>query len=487
MRRLIWVGSALVAVGSWFAACKLDLDESLIPHTDASAGGASGAGGGSGGVVDSGFGGVGATGGKGDGGPCDADTQCKTDAACLEGRCASGQCAFDLCPSKSACEGRTCEATSGKCSASQPFGFKATSLELSAEIGCGNVAQRCVAGFGDLVFVATADGALNAFRTTNPAAPQKLTVDAPTFTVARLVAAENRLLILSAVASDKLQVAWLDPPTDPNATTLALNQVGVNLSGATDGVFPAGAQGFFLVENSSATFFPAALLEPPVANNATVSQYPSTGLAPGASIVASSGKRLVSFRVDTSNTPVVPSFTLVSAAGTTSAQNGSEAAMAFEAPASLSAHFFASAYDGSLLWSTNRVTRDDAGTPETSAVVLRWPLTAGGNDFSGTLEIDLASYSSAGWSTVRRGPVALVDPSTILATVAYPVDPQLTLVRSVHVSNGALVLGSATATLPFTVNQVGVAANRRVGVVLTPADTTLSLKATLHVFAPGCT
>ena len=87
---------------------------------------------------------------------------------------------------------------------------------------------------------------------------------------------------------------------------------------------------------------------------------------------------------------------------------------------------------------------------------------------------------------MRRGPVALVDASTALTTVAYPVDPQQTLVRAVQKSGTSLSLGSATAVLPFPVSQIGVAANRKVGFVLTPASATLSLKTTLHVYAPGC-
>jgi len=478
MRKLFLVAGLAGMGAAIFAACKLDLDEGLIAKGDASASG--GAGGGSGGVIDSGSGGSAGSGGKGDGGPCDADTQCKSDAACLEGICAGGQCLFELCPSTEACSGRSCDTTSGVCSAPQSYGFKATSIELPNDIGCNGLAGRCVAGFGDLIFVATADGTLHAWRTTNPAAPEKLTVDAPTFTVARMVAAEGRLLVLSAVAAGKLQLGWVDAPSDPKGTNLTLTQAGVNFAGATSAVYPAGPNGFLIVENSAASFYPAALVQPPVQNNATVSAYPSTGLAPGAAVVASAGTSLVSFRVNSSSTPVVPTFTVVTNAGTSNAQNGSEATAPFEAPTDLGAHYFGSGYDGSVLWSTNRVFRDDAGAPRTDAVVLRWGTAAA------SLEVDLASYSDADWSTVRRGPVALVDAATVLTTTAYPVDAQQTLVRSVQKSGSSLTLGTATAVLPFGVGQIGVAANRKVGVVLTPASTTPALKTTLHVFAPGC-
>lgn len=480
MRRLVWLSISAAAGAGLFVACKLDLDESLIDKGDASASGAGG-GGGSGGLTDSGFGGSGGTGGKGDGGPCDADIQCKTDAACLEGVCAAGQCAFDLCPSTQACSGRTCDQTQGVCSAPQTFGFKATSIELPNDVGCGGVTSRCVAALADLVFVATSDGTLHAWRTHNPASPEKLTVDGPTFTIARMVAAEGRLLLLSSVAAGKLQLAWIDAPGDPKATTLTLAQAGV-IFAPTAGItaYPAGPTSFFIVENDAQAFYPAALVSPPVQNNSTLSTYPSTGLAPGASIVAASGTSLVSFRVDTSVVPVVPIFAPVQNAGTTNAQTGAEVKVSFETPSDLSTHYFASGYDGTVIWSGNEVYRDDAGLPKTNAVTLRWGTAPSAPSIS------LASYSESDWTAVRRGPVALVDPSTVIATTAYPVDPQQTLVRSVLKSGSSLALGSATAVLPFGVNQIGVAANRKVGVVLTPTSTTPALKTTLHVFAPGC-
>ncbi|MCC6898921.1 MAG: hypothetical protein IT377_08095 [Polyangiaceae bacterium] len=486
MRRLWIAGGAGLTGAALFAACKLDLDESLIDRGDAAASGGSAGTGGAG----TGGAGTGGTGGvvQGDGGPCDADTQCTTDAACLEGLCAGGQCLFAVCPTSEACKGRACEPTSGKCGEPQVYAFKAASLELDGDLACSGNASRCVAALADLVFVATADGKLHAWRTRNAAGPEPLTVDSPTFTVARMVASENRLLVMSAVTSDKVQLAWVDLPSDPKATSLTLSSVGVTLAGATTlgAVYPAGPGGFLAVEANAASFYPAAQITPPVPNASTLSAYPSTGLAAGATIVAAAGDRLVSFRVDASGKPVVPTFGLVDKAGTSSAQSGSEKSFAFETPTALSAHHFASGFDGTVLWSTNRVFRDSADLPMTKAVVLRWLLAPGSSAFDASAEVDLASYADADWGTVRRGPVALVDASTAVTTVAYPVDPQQTLVRAVQKSGTTLTLGSATAVLPFPVGQIGVAANRKLGFVLTPASTTLSLKTTLHVYAPGC-
>lgn len=489
MRPLVILGTSFGLTLALFAACKLDLDESLIEGGDASLGGTGGAdGGGSGGTGGTGTGATGGTGGaQGDGGPCDGDTQCKSDAACIEGRCAGGQCLYELCPTTQACQASSCDTTSSTCTAPTSYGFKAATIELDSDIGCSGAAPRCVAGFGDLVFVVTSDGALNAWRTSNPATPQKLTVDAPTFPIARMIASEDTLLLMSAVSAGTLQLAWIKAPSDPKATSLSVSSAGVNLSGNVSATYPAGAGSFLLVYNDSTSFYPAALVTPPVPNQSTVTQYPSTGLAPGATIVAGSASRLLSYRVDSSASPVVAKMAIVTGAGTANAQTGTEKPLGVEAPSSLGAHYFWTGYEGSVLWSTNKVVQDDAGTPKTSAVVLRWPITAGADTIDESLEVELAAYTVDDWNVVRRGPVALVDPSTVLATTAAPVDPTAqTLVRSVTRSGTTLSVGTATSTLPFAVNSIGIAANRKAGFILTPSNTTPALKTTLHVFAPGC-
>jgi len=490
MRRLLILGGAAAVGAAAFAACSLDLDESLIDASDASLGGSAGVAGSGGSAGVGGSSGTGATGGtggvQGDAGPCDADPQCQSDAACIEGRCAGGQCLYELCPSQAACEARSCDTTTSTCTQPTTFGFKAGTIELDDDIGCAGVASRCIAGFGDLVFVATSDGSLHAWRTTNPATPQKLTVDAPTFPIARMVASETRLLLLSNVSAGKLQLAWVDAPTDPKATSLTLTPAGVNFAGGVSATYPAGADSFLIVQNDANSFYPAALVQPPVPNNATVTQYPSTGLFPGSTIVASSGSRLVSYRVDSTGSPTVPKFTLIASAGTSNAQNSTEKDLTFEAPTSLAAHYFHSGYEGSVLWSTNSVYPGDAGGMLTTKVVLRWPFTGSSNSVDESLEVDVATYSEDSWNVSRAGPLALIDPSTVLVTVEHPAGNSQTRVIPVTRSGNTLSLGSAQSDLPFDVGSIGVAANRKVGFVLTPSSTAPALKTTLHIFAPAC-
>lgn len=486
MSRTLWIlASASLAAGAAIAACSLDLDENLIPGGDAGPDVSTGGSAGSGGT--GGSGGSGGSGGKiVDSGPaCDADPQCVIDGGCIEGRCATGNCVYEICPVTAACEARSCDTANNSCSAATPFGFKATQIAIDADVGCSGSTARCVAGMDDYVFVGTTTGLL-AWRVLSPAAPESIQVDQPPFAITRMVAAENRLILLGPVAGGKLSVAWVDLPSDPLATTLTTKTVAVNFSDSYSVAYPGATDAFFLVHNDPAAFFPAAYLKPPLSNNDSVTLYPSAGLVTGATIVASSGTRLVAYRTDTSGSTLVPTFSLETGAGTPSAQNSAEEALSFEAPNSLSAHQFTSGYDGSVLWSTNRIFRDDGGPPETDGVVLRWPLTGTATTFDDKLEVSLASYSGAGVNTALAGPTALINPGTVLVTTAYPPDTGQTLVRSVLRAGDKLSLGSGSAVLPFSVGQIGATASRRFGFVLTPPSATPTLKTTLHVFAPGC-
>lgn len=122
----------------------------------------------------------------------------------------------------------------------------------------------------------------------------------------------------------------------------------------------------------------------------------------------------------------------------------------------------------------------------TTKVVLRWPFTGSSNSVDESLEVDVATYSEDSWNVSRAGPLALIDPSTVLVTVQHPAGNSQTRVIPVTRSGNTLSLGSAQSDLPFDVGSIGVAANRKVGFVLTPSSTTPALKTALHIFAPAC-
>ncbi len=472
-----------------FVACSLDLDESLIP-TEAGVGGqgggVSGAGGATGGSSGTGSGG---TGGKilDSGGACDADLQCATEGGCIEGRCATGTCVYEICPVTAACSARGCDTTASKCSDPESFGFKAHSLTLDNDIGCGGIASRCVAGMDDYVFVGTTAGLLG-YRVLSPTAPEPLTVQSPPFAITRMVATEKRLIMLGPIASNKLSIAWIDLPSDPLTTTLTASTAAVDFTDSYSTVYPAAGDGFFLVQNNAGNLYPSALLTPPLTNQTAVTLFPAAGLPSGPSVVASSGTRFITYRTDTSSGKQTPSFGFVKDAGTSNAQGSStEQTFSFDVPTSLGAHRFLSGYEGSLLWGTNRLVGPDGGPIESDAAVLYWPLVGTSDTFDDTAKVIVATYNKGGANSVLAGPSALLNPSLAITTAAYPPDPQQALVRSVVRNGTSLSLGSETPpVLSFSINQIGVAASRRFGFVLTPSSTTPSLKTTLHIYAPGC-
>lgn len=481
---VVW-WSAAGSLLAGFVACSLDLDEALLAKGDAGAdsslGGSSGTGGGA-------SGGNGGTGGKilDSGGACDANAECETDGGCVEGRCSGGTCVYELCPVSTACTARACDTTTAvnTCKAPEAFTFRAGTVTLPDAVGCSGVPGRCVAAMDDYVFVGTTSG-LNAWRVLSPLAPEPVNVQSPSFAITRMVAIDNRLFILGPASAGKLSIAWIDVPSDPLATDLTINSAGVNFSDTYAAAYPAAQDRMFLVQND--TLFPAAYLPHPLTSQTTVTLYPSAGLVSGASVVAASGARLLAYLVDTSLGVYEPQLGFITAAGTSSAQAGALQAQTFEAPNSLSAHHFTSGYDGSVLWTTNRI-EGAAGSQETTGVVLRWPVIGSSGSIDAGAEVVLASFNPTGVNAALAGPSAVITPTLALATVAYPPDPQQTLVRSVSRSGSTLTLGSETPppVLPFPPSQIGVAANRRYGFVLTPPSQSPTTATTLHIFAPGC-
>lgn len=487
-RTALLLGGIGAGIGFVFAACSLDLDESLIAGSDAgsdvSTGGASGSGGAAG------SGGSGGTGGKiVDSGPaCDADPQCTIDGGCIEGRCASNTCVYEICPVENSCEARSCDTATGVCSAPQSYGFKATSIDLDSDVGCSGQASRCVAGMDDYVFVGT-DAGILAWRVLSPANPEPITVQQPAFGVAinRVVATEKAVVFIGPLSSGKLSVAWVNLPADPLATQLPIQTAQVSLSDSYSYAYPGGESSFFLVLNDPNAPFPAAHLDLPLTNNQDVTLYPASGLGTGNNVVAASGSTLVFYRTDTT-TAQVPTFSLETSAGTSNAQfNGEQADAALTVPTSLSAHNFTSAYDGSVLWSTSNLVAADGGGLEADAVMLRWPITGTSTTVDTSIEVKVEEgYTPTGQNAALAGPSALIDGSTAIVTAAYPADTSQTRVRSVTRSGSTLTVGSKASVLTFPISQIGVSASRRFGFVLTPSSQNPTLKAALHVFAPGC-
>ena len=528
---LLW----LVPLGLATAgACSLDLDESLIDANEADAsagsgqggtsltggtggsGGAAGATGGSG-AASGGMGGASASGGSGaggsggnpvggtggttggsggsggtPGGSCTTADDCTTTGECLSAQCIAGQCVFEVCPPTSTeqCNSRQCSEQTNSCSASTGFGFNAEQLQVGDEIGCSGNAERCLAAVGSMLFVGTANTGLKAWDMNDPTNPREITVEQPPLVITRLVETQGRLLVVGSLQSQKLQLAWIDVPADPQVETLATTTVLTNFAESFNLTYPADPGAVFLVNTGQ--FFPAVRLEPPYMNNDTITLSNSAGIPAGHTVVASSATRLVTFEIDSSSGTQQPFFSLETQAGTPGAQNSTEAsvfAQTGEVPVSLSAHKFASTRTGALLWSTNRIFRTDGGPPQSDAVVFRWPLIDGNDDsFNGLRSVVLESYSAGSANAVLAGPSALVGESKALVTATEPSNPSQTAVRSVERVDDTLTLGSSRFVISFSPNQIGVAGGVRYGYILTPSTTSAPSppNTTLWVFAPDC-
>jgi hypothetical protein len=481
-RAVVWLPFCVGAFAlAGYAACSLDLDESLLAHdagvTDVSVEGAAGAP--SDAPSDT----------PSDTSSCRSDADCGNDG-CLEGRCVNGECTFAICPSDDPCEARACEGGSNRCGTPAPVAFRAGGVTLDQGIGCNGNPTACLAAMGDYALVGTADGGLLAFRVTNPSAPEEVTVEAPPFAITRLISTANRVLVVGPIAGGKLSLAWIDLPIDARAEMLSSQSIAVTFSSVFHEAYAAEAGAFFLVKEEPAEFFPAAHLKPPLAANQTVSLLPSSGIPAGESMVGASGTRLVAFRVDPSSGSWAPQFSLETNAGTSAAQNTGEQSVleeAGEVPQADKTHFFACGSDGSLLWTTNRIVRPDGGAGS-DAVVFRWPLVGSETTFSGARQVVVESYPTQPADAILGGPSALVAPSTALVTAADPANMVQTSVRAVTRQADILTLKASRHVLPFTTTAIGVAAGSRFAYVLTPSTRAPpeAPDAALHVFAPLC-
>ena len=374
------------------------------------------------------------------------------------------------------------------CGTPQPYTFHAFEFSVGEDLSCSSAGQ-CVAALGDFVVVSTTAG-VRAWRITNATDPQPVGVEQPPFAVLRMAASGDRVLLVGPKAQGKLSIAWIDLPQVPLVSTLDTTAVAVSFDGVVDAVFPAAAGEFFLVKNNAAELFPTAVLAPPVANNSTVTQHPSTGVPAASTVVASSGTRLVTYRTDTT-IQFAPHLSIESAAGTATAQNEGEVSLlpeTGEVATSLGAHRFSTGRDGSLLWTTNSITRAEAGTPQAETVSFFWPLAGTEMTFNGSRRATLETYvPPQGVNSNLSGSSALIDDQTALVTVADPANVGNTAVRLVTRAGDALTVDPAKRwVLSFAPSQLAVVAGDRFGFVLTPATVLPASAPMVHVFDPAC-
>lgn len=432
----------------------------------------------------------------GDGGACVTDKDCVSSHPCLRGRCDSEtrSCLFNICPTTNRCEVASCTSDSKICGAPRRLPFHAGGFPVkSAPIACGGSLARCFAAVWPFVFVGTQQG-LEAYSVGDPSSssPSPVVVRRLPFLPQQVVASGRRLYVLGqsvgAANSSRLQLAWIDIPSSPFASSMNAESVLLGCSvPAVSSIFPAARGSVFVVDDDATLSLPAAQLTAPLDDEAPINTTASFGVPDGTHFIGASGSRLVGYRVAVASS--TPLFGFEKAAGTASAQYVSEQAVAALGPI-VGNVTFAQGGDGSLVWGATTVsTAADAGADGNApAVRVAW-LVAGGNSssFEQRAGVELASYDPlALLGRDPLGPIAAVDATTILALALSQdnLSPPQTDVQVVTQSSTApQVVAGRRYLLPVSNDLVAVAASGGFAYVLAARADGGGM---LHVFAPNC-
>ena len=497
MRTRLFVAIAipsLACVAIIAAGCSLGLDASLIN------------GGGDGGAAGDGSHDDVEGGGDGSGdhstqpppaGSCNQDSDCKNASACVKAtHCdlAIHLCGFDVCP-VAACQSAACDTMANMCSVPASFGFHASSFKVTTGgVGCGGVASRCFAAAYPFVFVGTTNGVV-AYQVGDPAnsAPPVVPVGGLPFLPSRIVSSGRRVYFIGNVVGSgptyHLAIASLDVPQNPFVTAFAATTafVGYPQPSAPE-VFPSTNGAIFLVYPDSVKAWPTALVNAPIQDSSSISLLASPGIAMGASVVAASGSRLVTYHWADLTNGYMAAFSFENGAGTSNAQNGGETT-ASDMGTIYPQGFFAQGNDGSLLWSSPATNTPDGGAFNTAAARMTWLVADDkATAFAETVKIDMETYAPPiPYGSSVSGPMAWIDAKTALVIAAAKQDP--TKQTSVQIASRTMLPASLLPgrryVLPVDVNHVGAAASGAFAYALA-ADDMMNQSATVHVFAPSC-
>jgi hypothetical protein len=440
---------------------------------------------------------------SGDVGPpgCTHDGDCVGIDACHAGKCdaATGACSFAVCPS-ALCQGSSCSAATSTCTTPAPYGFHSALVTVSAgPVGCGGNAAACIAAAYPFVFVGTANGVV-AYSVYDPSSssPAAVPIQGLPFLPQQMTAMGSRVYFVGPVVGSgptyRIQVAWIDVPSDPLAQSLTATTTFDSLPvPSLQGAWATTDGSLFLVDLDQAQSFLASKVMAPFADGTALPFFASVAVPLGEQPVAVSGSRLVFSRWQETGSLYQTLFSFENGAGTSSAQNGGEqatyTALGATAPGNAS---YAQGADGSLLSGAAALVVNDAGELDIPAVKLAWLVASGtAPQFDGSASVDVETYAppvSAGNPVV--GPVAWVDANTalVLAAAKGTVGSGSAGQTSVQVASKTqppILAGGRRYILPASVGLVGAASSGGFGYVLA-VDPSSATTCTLHVFAPSC-
>jgi hypothetical protein len=348
--------------------------------------------------------------------------------------------------------------------------------------------RSAIAAAWPFVFVLTTNGVV-AFNVVDPtnASPPTVPLTGVPFLPAYLVGVGRRVYFVATPAGTApafLQaIAYLDVPQDPLVTHLAATSALVSVSQQNlSAVLPNGSGGLFVVY-ANGSGYPTAIVTPPIDDTTSLMPYFNQGVASGATIAASSGTRLVSYRYD--SLAYAPNFALVNGAGTSAAQATTEQAVTGLGLAANQLELTTGG-DGSMLWTAAIYAQTDAGTPAgIGSARLTWLLPqAATANFDTSDSVQLEAYAPATGEIVA-GPPVWIDGNTAIGLAAA--SSASTTTTSVQVvTKTPPTLDAATRTvIPVAPNKIGAASSNGFAYVLAQDDPH-NQTCHVYVFAPSC-
>jgi hypothetical protein len=375
-----------------------------------------------------------------------------------------------------------CDRTTKTCSSPKTYGFAAGQFQVPQGGASTTLSSHAIAAVKPFVFLLGTKSVL-AYNVVDPtaASPPLVSVQGVPFPPASVIAVGRRVYFTGNVGgsapSYNQGIAWIDVPDDPFVTSLQATSVqATTTSTPVTGTFGNGGGGMYLVYGGP-SLEPTALAAPPFGPSPQLMALPNAGLATGATIVASSGSRLVAN--DFNGTSLVGSFALITGPGTAMARAGAEQGTSDPIdPESV----FGSGDDGSVLWMG--LDYPSITTSTTESAFLSWILPdASTTTFDLQTRIPLETYATLPSMSIVLAPPGWVDSNTALALAAAAENIATTSVQIATRQPPSLRSGVRTV-LSVPPSSIDVATSAGLGYVV--ATDSANATSTVYVFAPSC-
>lgn len=424
------------------------------------------------------------------GGACTSDDACAIKHGCLKGRCdlTRKRCTYDVCR-PSACSAAVCDPIARQCEMPAPYKYQAAQFDVGAQISCRN----CAAAVHPWLFLVTSTGAV-AFNVSNPANPRpaQVPIVGLGFVPGALVQSGSRVWMLGGASGggpSRIQIAYVDVPSDPFATRITAHTVLAmyNRPAERTLLFGRGGDSALLVGNVPE--FPSATIEPPLNEPVALSATPVVA-QPSFGPSAVSGRRLLMSAVNNAEAR----FALVDDAGTQNPTMGPVVTLT-DAGSVSEQRTFAQSVDGAIFWATG-VLHTGVGAPATRAARGHFlvPNEAGAIELNAGVDLELYDVQRVGPDAAIFGPnqatAALLDSKTAMVAVQARESEHSTAVQFVTREPLEIIKEPNSAAprrqvLPVPIGAIA-AATASNGIGYLVANDAGTVSATVYVFDPAC-